>query len=135
MVIYGLMLMSFCMLAGVLVGNILGKILGINADVGGVGFAMLFLILLSNYLLEKNNLSAKAQEGIQFWSNMYIPIVIAMSASQNVIKALSGGPLALLAGFFAVVLSFLFVPVLTKLAHKPKNNETLPNEYSEIEPK
>ncbi len=30
---------------------------------------------------------------------MYIPIVVAMAANQNVVGAIEGGPLALLAGF------------------------------------
>jgi malonate transporter MadL subunit len=43
---------------------------------------------------------------------MYIPIVVAMAAKQNVIGALSGGWMALLAGVGAVVVSFLLIPVL-----------------------
>ena len=40
---------------------------------------------------------------------MYIPIVVAMAAKQNVLGALEGGPLALFAGIGAVVASFLLV--------------------------
>jgi len=48
MVIYGVALLSACFLAGNFLGDILGALLHVKANVGGVGFAMLFLILLSN---------------------------------------------------------------------------------------
>ena len=38
------------------------------------------------------------REGVVFWSAMYIPIVVAMAAQQNVVAAVAGGRLALLAG-------------------------------------
>ena len=50
-----------------------------------------------------------------FWSAMYIPVVVAMAAKQNVIAAISGGPVAILAGFCAVVLSFIMIPLISKL--------------------
>src|SRR5690554_257219 len=99
MAVYGLTLLSFCMFVGVWLGDLLGKIVGVNSNVGGVGFAMLFLILISDKLLNENKLSAEAQKGIGFWSSMYIPIVVAMSAGQNVVAAVSGGLAAILAGF------------------------------------
>jgi len=113
--IYGLALLSFCMLVGVYLGDILGKIVGVQANVGGVGFAMLFLILISDYLLKNNKLSKKAQEGIGFWSAMYIPIVVAMTARQNVVAAVKGGFAAILAGVIAVVVAFALVPVISKI--------------------
>ena len=47
---------------------------------------------------------------------MYIPIVVAMAAKQNVLAAISGGWMALTAGVLVVVLSFIAVPVLHKLS-------------------
>jgi hypothetical protein len=41
MVIYGVALLSICMLAGVFVGDLLGDLIGVQANVGGVGIAML----------------------------------------------------------------------------------------------
>ena len=46
---------------------------------------------------------------------MYIPIVVAMAARQNVIAAIDGGLIALVAGVAAVIASFAMVPVLSKL--------------------
>jgi len=118
MVIYGVSLLSICMFLGMYIGMGLGKIIGVKANVGGVGFAMLILVLVADKLLEKGKISEKAQEGIQFWSQMYIPIIVAMAARQNVIAAVKGGPAALLAGFIAVAVAFAMVPAISKLAKK-----------------
>ncbi|MDP0907582.1 malonate transporter subunit MadL, partial [Klebsiella pneumoniae] len=91
MIIYGLMLMGLCMFAGLIVGDLLGLLLGISANIGGVGFAMLFLVVISQKLTEKGLLSKPAEQGVGFWNAMYIPIVVAMSANQNVVAALKGG--------------------------------------------
>ena len=48
MVIYGVALLSFCMLVGMYLGDILGNFIGVQANVGGVGIAMLLLIVLAN---------------------------------------------------------------------------------------
>ncbi|OHX50638.1 malonate transporter subunit MadL [Cytobacillus oceanisediminis] len=127
MVIYGVALLSICLLSGVFLGDLLGNILGIDANVGGVGIAMLMLILLAEYLKKKDKLKAPTQEGLSFWSAMYIPIVIAMSAQQNVIAALDGGPLALTAGVAAVLISWAIVPILSKGGNR---DETLENEMT-----
>ncbi len=96
-------------------GDLLGTVLGIDANVGGVGIAMIMLVLLVDRLKQKNKLKEKSQEGLSFWSAMYIPIVVAMSAQQNVAGALEGGPMAILAGVLAVVASFALVPVLSNI--------------------
>ena len=90
MVIYGVALLSFCMLMGVFVGDMLGEIMGVQANVGGVGIAMLLLLVLSNLDSQKLTLKPITENGIGFWSAMYIPIVVAMAARQNVFSALAG---------------------------------------------
>ena len=50
MVIYGVALLAFCMLLGVILGELLGRLIGIEANIGGIGIAMLLLVLLSGYL-------------------------------------------------------------------------------------
>ncbi|MCT2530427.1 malonate transporter subunit MadL [SAR92 clade bacterium H921] len=112
MIIYGVALLAFCMLAGVFVGDLIGSFIGVQANVGGIGIAMLLLIYLSNLGNKKLQFGPLTESGIHFWSAMYIPIVVAMAAKQNVIGALSGGWMALLAGVGAVVVSFLLIPVL-----------------------
>lgn len=114
MVIYGVALLSFCMLTGVFVGDILGDLIGVQANVGGVGIAMLLLIFLSNFSSHKFKLNPITETGIGFWSAMYIPIVVAMAAKQNVIAAVSSGWLAIVAGVAAVVASFAMIPLLAR---------------------
>ena len=115
MAIYGVALLSLCMLIGVFAGDVLGTLLGVKANVGGVGFAMILLIILANHGAKHGWLAKKSQEGIAFFSAMYIPIVVAMAAQQNVVAALKGGPLAISAGIISVAVAFLFVPVLSKM--------------------
>ncbi len=115
MVIYGVALLSFCMLVGVLAGDILGELIGVQANVGGVGIAMLLLLLLSNLSSQKFRLQPITAGGIGFWSAMYIPIVVAMAARQNVIAAVSSGWMAIIAGVAAVAASFAMIPVLDRI--------------------
>lgn len=115
MVIYGVALLSFCMLVGVFVGDLLGQWLGAQANVGGVGIAMLLLIILSNLSKKEFKLSSPTESGVNFWSAMYIPIVVAMAAKQNVVAALSGGWMAIIAGVAAVAVSFAVIPLLDRV--------------------
>ena len=115
MVIYGVALLSFCMLVGVFVGDLLGEVMGVQANVGGVGIAMLLLLVLTNLGSREAALSPITEKGIGFWSAMYIPIVVAMAARQNVFSALSGGWMAIVAGVAAVTASFAVIPLLARL--------------------
>ena len=118
--IYGVATLAGCMFLGSLIGTLLGKITGIGSDIGGVGFSMLLLILITNSKRLKFTKNEAFAKGIDFWKNMYIPVVIAMAASQNVFGAISGGWIAILAGLLAVVLAFLLLPVLNKAMSKGK---------------
>jgi malonate transporter MadL subunit len=116
MVVYGVALLAFCLLLGTYLGELLGVAIGVKANVGGVGIAMLLLIILSNLSAKKFHLKPLTESGIGFWSAMYIPIVVAMAAKQNVIAAVSSGWLAVIAGVGAVLVSFAMIPVLSRLA-------------------
>ena len=115
MIIYGVALLSVSLIFGMLIGEALGVMLGVDANVGGVGIAMLFLVFASNSASFKTLTEGAAGEGIKFWSAMYIPIVVAMAARQNVAAAADGGMLALVAGIAAVLVSFALVPVISRL--------------------
>ena len=119
MAIYGVSLLAFSFLAGQMAGEILGRAIGLNTNVGGVGFAMLTLIFVNSWFIKKKYATPTAEEAIQFWSNMYVPIIVAMSATQNVRAAVSGGLLALLVGITPVLICFLFIPYISKLAKAP----------------
>jgi len=120
MVIYGVALLAFCTLCGVFLGDILGARRGVQANVGGVGIAMLLLIILSSMSSQKLHLGIDTKSGIGFWSAMYIPIVVAMAARQNVIAALSSGWVAIVAGVAAVALSFALIPLFSRIGSDPR---------------
>lgn len=124
MVIYGITVLSCCFFVGIFLGDVLGMALGIDSNVGGVGIAMLLLILVVNNLIKKGKLSKPSQEGIAFWSSMYIPIVVAMTAQQNVVSAMSGGTIAILAGVLSVVACFALIPVLSKIGQNNKKQDS-----------
>lgn len=113
--IYGVALLAFCFISGQLTGEYLGALLGINANIGGVGFAMLLLILLNSWLSKYQVLNTKSEAGIHWWSNMYIPIIVAMASIQNVKLAVSSGFLAICAGIIPTIIGFLCIPFLSKL--------------------
>ena len=118
MVIYGVALLSFCMLIGVFVGDVLGDWIGVQANVGGVGIAMLLRIIFSNLSHHRLKLNPITESGIGFWSAMYIPIVVAMAAKQNVIAAISSSWLAIIAGVMAVAASFAMIPILVRFGKR-----------------
>jgi malonate transporter MadL subunit len=115
MVIYGVSFLGACYILGQLLGEFLAKWIGVKANVGGVGFAMLFLILANDYFNKRKLFSAEAEKGVLFWSQMYIPVIVAMSATQNVVVALDSGVLAILAGVIPVFMCFACIPFLVKL--------------------
>ena len=123
MVVYGVALLAVCYLLGVVLGELLGRLIGVDANVGGVGIAMLLLIWISSNSTQHFNLKPITESGITFWSAMYIPIVIAMAAKQNVLGAISGGWMAIVAGSLAVIASFALIPLLSKLGHQPPSND------------
>jgi len=125
MTIYGVALLSFCFLIGKLAGNMLGLSLDIDGDVGGVGFAMILLMVVNTYFRNKGWLPMDTERGILFWSSMYIPVVVAMSATQNVKAALSGGPLAIVVGTMVTLVGFMLVPLISRIGKKQQL--TIPN--------
>ena len=115
MIVYGVALLGACLLIGVFVGELIGDLIGVQANVGGVGIAMLLLVIVAAKSNKRIKIGEITGQGVTFWSAMYIPIVVAMAAKQNVLGAIEGGPLALLAGVLAVVASFAMIPILSRI--------------------
>ena len=115
MIIFGVALLAACLLVGQTAGEYLGVWLGVEANVGGVGIAMLLLVGITSSAQLKQAVAGATGHGIAFWSAMYIPIVVAMAARQIVVAAVVGGALAIVAGVLAVVFSFALVPVLSRI--------------------
>jgi len=103
LIIYGTALLACCHLLGIFLGDMLGSLLGVKANVGGVGIAMLLLIFARMVMVPRKLLPEATEAGVGYWGAMYIPVVVAMAAQQNVVAALHGGPVALLAALAAVV--------------------------------
>lgn len=104
MVIYGVALLAACTLLGTFVGELLGVALGIRADIGGVGFAMIALIAARAWLKARGWLGKGVTGGVEFWAAMYIPIIVAMAAQQDVVAAIGSGPMVVLASLISFVL-------------------------------
>lgn len=120
MIIYGTALLAICHLIGLYLGDLLGAAIGVKANVGGVGIAMLLLISIRLYLHDRGLLPKETEAGVGFWGAMYIPVVVAMAAQQNVVSALRGGPVALLAAVLAVVACACCIAVLSRTGdHEP----------------
>ncbi|ABD07987.1 hypothetical protein RPB_3291 [Rhodopseudomonas palustris HaA2] len=116
MVIYGVMVLGLCMFIGTSIGLGLGLALGIPGDIGGVGFAMLLLVFTTPWFKKMGWFPKASEDGIMFWNAMYIPVVIAMAATQNVAAAMSGGWIAFIAGLASVVICFALIRPLSILA-------------------
>lgn len=123
MKIYGVALLAVCYLVGKFIGNLLGKLINIDGDIGGVGFAIVLLMFSASFLRKKGWMPDETEKGILFWTSIYIPIIVAMAAIQNVKAAVSGGPIALVVGIGATIVAFLLVPVLSKIGKKDKTSK------------
>ena len=118
--IYGVATLAACMLLGTLIGTVFGELIGAGTEIGGVGFAMLLLIFVTNSKKLKFTQKPAFVQGLQFWKAMFIPVVIAMTASQNVFHMMSSSIVALAAGAAAVGFSFFMLYVLHVMDEKKK---------------
>lgn len=126
MIIYGTALLAVCHLLGIFLGDLLGHALGVKTNVGGVGIAMLLLIVIRLYMAKKNILPKLTELGVEYWGAMYIPVVVAMAAQQDVVAALRGGPVALLSALGAVALCACVIAVINRTEHRPAGAEPAP---------
>jgi malonate transporter MadL subunit len=124
MVIYGVALLAICTLAGVILGDLLGALLGVKSNVGGVGIAMILLICARLFMQKRGGMSEGCEMGVGFWGAMYIPVVVAMAAQQNVVTALKGGPIAVIAAVVSVVVCGCTIAVISRI----NKGEPLPKE-------
>ena len=112
--IFSLVTLAACMLLGKYIGTCFGALVGINSDVGGVGFAILLLLFVTN--CKKFTFTQKPDfiQGMNLWRKMYIPVVVAMASSQNVYRMLTSGMVAIIGGAAAVAFPFLLLYLLHK---------------------
>ena len=124
MIIYGVGLLALCTLVGVVMGDMLGVLFGVKSNVGGVGIVMILLIFIRIWMDKRGFMTAETEMGVVFWGTMYIPIVVAMAAQQNVISAVSSGHMAIFAAITTVAVCTLTIAGLSRY----KKGEPLPDE-------
>ena len=120
MIIYGTALLATCHLLGIFLGDPLGQLLGVRTNVGGVGIAMLLLIAARLYMQKRDILPKLTELGVEYWGAMYIPVVVAMAAQQDMVAALRGGPVAVLA---AVLTETLCACVISAINRSERRDE------------
>ena len=125
MIIYGTALLAVCHLLGIFLGDLLGALIGVKTNVGGVGIAMLLLIFARLYMHKRGLMPPTTELGVTFWGAMYIPVVVAMAAQQNVVAALRGGPVALLAAFGALLVCACCIALINR-GERPSGPELNP---------
>lgn len=118
MVIFGTALLAACYLAGIAVGEGIAALIGVKANVGGVGIAMLFLIAAQHFLQKRGLFAIDTAKGVTFWAMMYIPVVVAMASIQNVIVAIKSGPIALLSAAGAFGACILFISAINRIIER-----------------
>jgi malonate transporter MadL subunit len=113
--IFGVALLAVCTLIGALLGDLLGSALHVKSNVGGVGIAMILLILARAFLQKRGALSHPLKLGVEFWAALYIPIVVAMASIQNVAGAVQGGPVVVTAALASVLLCWGVMALINRL--------------------
>ena len=127
MTIYGVALLAICSLIGALLGDLLGIALNVKSNVGGVGIAMIMLIAGRVWLAKRGLLKPQIKFGIEFWGALYIPIVVAMAAIQNVAAAVSGGPIVVLAGVGGVAACLVATAILIRVGCPREDERAAPS--------
>ena len=126
MIIYGTALLAICHLLGIYLGDLLGLALGVKTNVGGVGIAMLLLIVARLYMQKRDILPKLTELGVEYWGAMYIPVVVAMAAQQDMVSALRGGPVALLSAIAAVAVCACVIAVINRTERPQAQAEVAP---------
>ena len=114
MIIYGTALLALCHLLGIFLGDLLGQALGVKTNVGGVGIAMLLLIFARLYMQKRELMPKLTELGVEYWGALYIPVVVAMAAQQDMVAALRGGPVAVLGAFTTVAVCGSVIAVINR---------------------
>jgi malonate transporter MadL subunit len=129
MIIFGTALLAVCHLLGIFLGDLLGQALGVKTNVGGVGIAMLLLIFARLYMQKRNMLPKLTELGVEYWGAMYIPVVVAMAAQQDMVSALRGGPVALLSAIAAAGVCACVIAAINRSERPEAEAETTPKRH------
>jgi malonate transporter MadL subunit len=126
MIIYGTALLATCHLLGIFLGDLLGQSLGVKTNVGGVGIAMLLLIVARLYMQKRALLPKLTELGVEYWGALYIPVVVAMAAQQDMVAALRGGPVAVLAAIITVAVCACVISAINRSERREEEPVSAP---------
>ena len=126
MIIYGTALLAVCHLLGIFLGDMLGQALGVKTNVGGVGIAMLLLIVARLHMQRKHILPKLTELGVEYWGALYIPVVVAMAAQQDMVAALRGGPVAVLSAIGAVGVCAVVIAAINRSERPAEDRAAVP---------
>ncbi|MEJ8813505.1 malonate transporter subunit MadL [Variovorax ureilyticus] len=126
MIIFGTALLAVCHLLGIFLGDLLGQALDVKTNVGGVGIAMLLLIFARLYMQKRDMLPKLTELGVEYWGAMYIPVVVAMAAQQDMVSALRGGPVAVLSAIAAVAICACVIAAINRSERAHVEEESAP---------
>ncbi|MDR6861307.1 malonate transporter subunit MadL [Variovorax guangxiensis] len=126
MIIFGTALLAICHLLGIFLGDLLGQALGVKTNVGGVGIAMLLLIFARLYMQKRDKLPKLTELGVEYWGAMYIPVVVAMAAQQDMVSALRGGPVAILSAIVAAAVCACVIAAINRAEPSHVEAESAP---------
>ncbi|KQP38792.1 malonate transporter subunit MadL [Pseudorhodoferax sp. Leaf274] len=132
MIIYGTALLAACHLLGIFLGDLLGHALGVKTNVGGVGIAMMLLIFARIYMARKGILPKLTELGVEYWGAMYIPVVVAMAAQQDVVAALRGGPVALLSALGSVAVCACVIALINRTERPGAETDSPSGPHNEL---
>src|SRR4029453_8532371 len=125
-IIYGTALLAVCHLLGIFLGDVVGHALGVKTNVGGVGIAMLLLIAARLYMQRRDILPKLTELGVEYWGALYIPVVVAMAAQQDMVAALRGGPVAVLSAVVAVAVCAVVISAINRAERNEEERVALP---------
>ena len=73
MVIYGVAILALCTVVGAVLGDLLGLAIGVKANVGGVGIAMLLLVAIRWWMVKAGGLAPPAESAFFSWYPATVP--------------------------------------------------------------
>ena len=76
--------------------------------------AMMLLMTAQYYLRKRGLMRPETERGVTFWAVLYIPVVVAMAAQQDMVAALRGGPVAVLSAIAAVAVTAVVIALINR---------------------
>ncbi len=126
MIIYGTALLALCHLLGIFLGDLLGQALGVRPTSAAWASRCCCSSRRASTCNRKGILPKLTELGVEYWGAMYIPVVVAMAAQQDMVSALRGGPVALLSALAAVAVCAVVISLINRMEHPVASSQAEP---------